>query len=198
MTFHPESEDVQSFERRSRTYEKSLSQFLFFDGFHRIALNTVPKQFHPQSLLDIGCGTGRLLRMAASRWPAARLTGIDPAGGMLRQARRLTPGATFHTGMAEALPLSDASFDLCLSTISFHHWQDQPLALEQVARILRPGGMFVLMDVYMPFGLYGIFRHGRQIKPADLRELFSQSGMTVKLQRRPLAHFLLITVGERR
>jgi ubiquinone/menaquinone biosynthesis C-methylase UbiE len=40
-------------------------------------------------------------------------------------AKRLTPNATFSTGMAEALPLQDASVDLALSTSSFHHWQDQ-------------------------------------------------------------------------
>jgi ubiquinone/menaquinone biosynthesis C-methylase UbiE len=195
MAYDIESEDVQSFERRSETYDRFLPQRLIFENFHRIALDSVPQDFHPGTILDIGCGTGRLLHMAADRWPEAKLTGVDPAEGMVRQARRQLPSADFHTGLAESLPLPDASFDLCLSTISFHHWQEQPLALQQVARVLRKGGIFILMDVYMPFGLYAIFHHGRQIAPASLSDLFSTSGFKVVRQLRPLVHFLLVTVG---
>ena len=124
MTIHPETEDVTSFERRSGTYEDSLMQFLFFDRFHRIALDAVPAGIQPESILDIGCGTGRLLRKAAIRWPTALLTGVDPAEGMVKEARHLTPQAQFLVSPAESIPLPDGSVDLVLSTLSFHHWQD--------------------------------------------------------------------------
>jgi cyclopropane fatty-acyl-phospholipid synthase-like methyltransferase len=62
-------EDVQSFERRSGSYEDSFLQGLFFDRIHRIAINSVPAGLQPEGILDIGCGTGRLLRKAAIRWP---------------------------------------------------------------------------------------------------------------------------------
>ena len=121
MTLPSETEDVQSFERRSGTYEDSFFQGLFFDRIHRIALNAVPAAIQPESILDIGCGTGRLLRKAAARWPDARLTGADPAEGMVKEARRLTPGAQFHVSMAESLALPDMYADLAFSTTSFHH-----------------------------------------------------------------------------
>jgi len=197
MTISQESEDVQDFERRSATYERSLSQVFFFDWIHRAALDAVPAGIRPESILDIGCGTGRLLRKAARHWPAARLTGVDPAEGMVKEARRLTPGTQFHVSMAETLPLPDDSVDLVLSTVSFHHWQDQLLGVKQVARVLHPGGVFVLVDLIMPFGLQRINRHGRQVNPSIVSGMFTQAGLEVQAQRRAMSGFLLVTVGRR-
>ena len=197
MTVQQETEDVQSFERRSGTYEDSFLQGLFFDRIHRVALDSVPAGFKPENILDIGCGTGRLLRKAAVRWPTARLTGVDPAEGMIKEARRLTPGALFHVSLAESLPLPDESVDLVLSTISFHHWQDQVQGVRQVARVLSPGGVFVLVDIFMPFGLQRINRHGRQESPSALAGMFAQAGLNVQAQRRVMSRFLLVTVGSR-
>ena len=190
-------EDVQNFERCSGTYEDSFFQGLFFDRIHQIALNAVPSAIRPESILDIGCGTGRLLRKAAIRWPAAHLTGVDPAEGMVREARRLTPQAQFDVSMAESLALPDGYADLAFSTASFHHWQDQLLGVKQVARVLRPGGIFVLMDIVMPLGIGRIHPHGRQTAPTRVCEMFAQAGMEVQNQRRVMSRFLLVTVGKR-
>jgi ubiquinone/menaquinone biosynthesis C-methylase UbiE len=197
VTIQPKKEDVQSFERRSGTYENSFFQGLFFDRIHQIALHSIPAGLPPESILDIGCGTGRLLRKAAVRWPTARLTGVDPAEGMVKEARRLTPQARFHVSMAESLPLPDGSVDLVFSTLSFHHWQDQLQGVRQVARVLRPGGVFVLVDLCMPFGLQRINRHGRQASPAAVGGMFAQTGLEVQAQRRVMSRFLLVTVGRR-
>ena len=192
-----QSEDVQSFERRSGRYEASFFQNLAFDHIHRDALSAVPAGLAPESILDIGCGTGRLLRKAATRWPAARLTGVDPAEGMVREARRLTPGAQFHVGLGESLPLPDGFADLVFSTMSFHHWQDQQEGVKQVARVLRPAGFFVLMDLFMPFGLATENGHGRQASPSAVQGMFARAGLEVHSQRRVMARFLLVTVGRR-
>ena len=191
------TEDVQSFQRWSGTYEDSIFQGLFFDRIHRVALDSVPPGIKPESILDIGCGTGRLLRKAAKRWPSARLIGVDPAEGMVKEARRLTHGALFYISPAESLPLPNESVDLVLSTTSFHHWQDQTQAVKQVARVLRPEGSFVLVDIFIPFGIQKIYRHGRQVNPTALSEMFAQAGLNVQTQRLAMGHFLLLTVGRR-
>src|SRR5260370_4137072 len=140
----------------------------------------------PVSALYVGCGTGKLLRRATTYWPEAKLIGIDPANGMVEMAKRLTPNATFFTGVAEALPLQDASVDLALSTASFHHWQDQAAGLREIARVLRPGGYFILVDASFPDWWVRVFRPKRFHSPAGLRTLFIQAGFQV-LTQQPIA-----------
>jgi ubiquinone/menaquinone biosynthesis C-methylase UbiE len=195
MATQENSEDIQSFERSAGTYENSPMQTLFFDRIHRALLNMIPAEMAPQVILDIGCGTGRLLRKLASRFPSASLIGVDPAERMIAEARRRTPGATFYVGQAEDLPLPAASLDLVVSTTSFHHWRDQALGVRQVGCVLRPGGCFVLADVLPPYLIYKITRHGRWASPAAVREMFSQAGLDVQAQRRGLGLYLLLTMG---
>ena len=96
----------------------------FLTGFREEFLK-LAKTPNPQVILDVGCGTGRLLRKAKQQWPDAHLVGVDAAEKMIQQATELFPEAEFHVAMAEALPLPDASVDLAFSTMSFHHWANQ-------------------------------------------------------------------------
>jgi ubiquinone/menaquinone biosynthesis C-methylase UbiE len=106
----------------------------------------------PAAVRDVGCGTGALLRLFADRLPAAVvLSGVDPAPTMLEWAAPCSE----HTGAsglprstAEQLPFQAASFDLVVSTVSFAHWADQPAGLAEIARVLRPGGRLVLVDLF--------------------------------------------------
>ncbi len=188
--------DIQTFENWSGNYERSLGQYFLFDPVHRAALDFIPADFAPQLILDLGCGTGRLLRKAALRWPGARLVGVDPAEGMIAQARQRTPGARFQVRTAETLAMPECAFDLVLSTMSFHHWFDQAQALQQVARILRPDGYFVLADPVIPFGLERFIRHGRPASSARRRALFEQAGLKLVAEKRFLFD-VLITLGVR-
>ena len=104
------------------------------------------------------------------------MTGVDPAEGMVKEARRLTPGAEFQVSLAESLALPDGYADLAFSTASFHHWQDQQQGIRQMARVLRPGGLFVLVDIVMPLGIGKIHPHGRQTSPAAVRGCLPRPG----------------------
>ncbi len=188
--------DIQTFERWSGGYERSLGQYFLFDPVQRAVLDFLPSTLAPQAILDIGCGTGRLLRKAALRWPQASLVGVDPAEGMIAQAHKLTPGVAFHVSTAEALSLPGGTFDLALSTMSFHHWFDQAQALRQVAAVLRPGGYFALADPLIPLGLERVFRHGRPASSARRRALFEQAGLEVVAEKRFLVE-VLITIGRK-
>src|SRR5258706_8238079 len=126
--------DVGHFDEWSETYEGSRLQRLLFDRMHAAILAAIgalgdDARGANGTVLDVSCGTGRLLRAIGARWPEARLVGVDPAEGMARVARERTPGAAIHFGAAEALPLPDASIDLAVSTVSFHHWRDQAQGL---------------------------------------------------------------------
>ena len=106
----------------------------------------------PQSsdvMLDIATGTGNTALTFAPF--VARVTGVDLAVKMLEAARNraLEEGvtnATFLEGSAEALPFADASFDLVTSRHAPHHFRDAPKFLLEVARVLKPGGRFVMAD----------------------------------------------------
>ena len=196
MTTKRRKKDIERFDQWASTYEDSRLQRVFFDQIHQATLALATGIVHqPASVLDVGCGTGKLLRRARAFWPDAQFTGIDPANGMIEMAKRLTPGATFFTGMAEALPLQDASVDLALSTTSFHHWQDQVVGIREIARVLRPGGFFILVDASFPEWFVRIFRPKRFHSPVQMRTLFTQAGLQVQTQQILFWRRWLATVG---
>jgi ubiquinone/menaquinone biosynthesis C-methylase UbiE len=194
------TEDVQRFHRWSRSYERSLGQVFFFGPVHGRVLGLVAAALDGQTpgyVLDIGCGTGRLLRRIATAWPAARLTGVDPAEGMIQVARTLTPAVTFLVGHGEAIPLPNASVDVAFSTVSFHHWQDQAAGVREVARVLRPGGLFCLADIRVPAAVAWLKPRRRVHTNAEMAELFRQAGLAVLRQAGMRSGAILATIGKK-
>jgi SAM-dependent methyltransferase len=142
--------DVQAFHERSPDYEAGYRGQLHAAIVTRsldLALAYYPS---PDRVLDVGCGTGLLLRDLARRLPgAASLRGVDAAAGMIEQARAKAgdPRLRFEQGAAERLPFPDGAFDLVISTTSFDHWADQRAGLAECHRVLAPRGFFVLTDL---------------------------------------------------
>jgi ubiquinone/menaquinone biosynthesis C-methylase UbiE len=173
----------------SETYERSLAQWFFFDQVHRGVLRRIPAGFVPAGVLDIGCGTGRLLRRIQKRWPSAALAGVDLAEGMVAQARKLTTSATIYQAPAERLPLESDSVDLVTSTTSFHHWSDQAQGVREAVRVLRRGGLFILADM-------SISHHGHPLAHSQVRSMFEKAGLSIRRQNSPVP-FFTFTVGEK-
>lgn len=105
-----------------------------------------------QRILDIGCGEGQVARALvdaenADR-PAPEVVGIDPAYLQVRYAtdeEEPRPGLAYLQGAGEALPFVDDSFDGAFCCLSIEHADDADLVLEEVARVLCPGGRFLLL-----------------------------------------------------
>jgi SAM-dependent methyltransferase len=121
-----------------------------------------------QAVLEIGTGTGNLaLRVKRSR-PTASVTGLDPDRVALAQAHRKAKrrglDVRFDLGYADALPYSDASQDRVLSSLMFHHLDDdgKTAALSEALRVLRPGGELHLLD-------FAGSQHGRRL-PERIRD----------------------------
>lgn len=192
-----QTRDVQHFEHWARRYESSWMQRRLFTRVHSAVLDLAAPLPPPVSLLDVGCGTGRLLRAAALRWPDAQLIGVDPAQGMVDVARQLTPGVTIHRGLAESLPLPNATVDLVFSTLSFHHWHDQAAGVREIARVLRPGGHFVLADFTLPRALGWFTRHGGALPAVTRSRLFTAAGLHIERQQSVVYPFILATLAAR-
>ncbi len=178
-----DDDDVAQFDRWSGRYERSKWQWLHFDRVHRHAFKLAAPFGEPAAVLDVGSGTGRLLRAAHARWPNARLVGVDPSEGMVAAGRGLTP-AQLHVAGAEAIPLPDRSIDLAFSTIAFHHWADPARGLREVARVLRPGGGFVLIDNIGPDWLARCLKDRPYLTENERAALWTKSGLRVHEQRR--------------
>lgn len=181
------------------TYERSACQ-LFFSRTHKAVLEAARADFDgsaPKSILDVGCATGRLLRSAGRVWPKAHLTGVDPSEGMLAVARGLRGKAVFLEGLAEALPLPDASMDLVMSTLSFHHWDSPMEGLREIRRVLAPGGRFCFADVNLPRVLTPVIRHFGTRTAAQLRDMFERAGLHVTAKKRALAGTTLVMIARR-
>lgn len=154
---------MDAFDERSAGYEQGWLGRLHHEIADRTAEVALAVAPSPARILDVGCGTGYLLRLLASRCPeAAELAGVDPAPGMIKVAAAsgapdaaVAPGAPagderlkFSAGVAEQLPYRDGSFDLVVSATSFDHWSDQAAGLRECHRVLVPDGHLVLVDQF--------------------------------------------------
>lgn len=140
-------------------------------------------QIPRERVLDLGCGTGALLAQMSDRWPAGTYTGLDLSSEMVAVAKdRLSGRATVLQGDAEYLPFPDRSFQVVVCCDSFHHYPSPGRALEQIHRVLEPGGVFLLADATAPAGVRWLLNRllplggggdVRMYSPTELRALLS-------------------------
>ena len=103
--------------------------------------------------LEIGCGTGSFLLMLKRHFPQVEFTGLDPDPKALARAKKKAERAgisfCFDRGFADSLPYPAASFDAVFSSFMFHHLEaaNREKTLREVRRVLKPGGIFYLLDL---------------------------------------------------
>ncbi len=102
-------------------------------------------------VVDIGCGTGEGLRHAALQVTEGIFVGIDPVDRMIEIAQEWTAGhptsdrIEYRAGNAESIPVDTNFADYVFAFDSIDHWQDIDAGLDEVLRILKPGGIFVIV-----------------------------------------------------
>lgn len=97
------------------------------------------------SLLDVGGGTGALAQRLSAAL-SAHVTVLDPTPEMLSYLPK-NDRVTGVLGCAEAMPFDDDSFDAIIATNAFHHFPDQPAAVREFRRVVRPGGGVVVLEL---------------------------------------------------
>ena len=106
-----------------------------------------------ERVLDVGCGAGHTALAFAER--AASVVALDLTPAMLEQARQLAAerglaNVRFEQGNAARLPFPDASFEVVTSRLAAHHVAEPAAMVREAARVLVPGGMFLLSDTISP------------------------------------------------
>jgi ubiquinone/menaquinone biosynthesis C-methylase UbiE len=124
-----------------------------FRGIHRrVADDVAAAAPEGGTVLDAGCGSGRLAVLIARRRPDLRVHGIDLEAGMIEVAlQRARPEnvqsrVQFTVANLAALQLPDDSVDMIVSTASLHHWADAAAVVTSLGRVLRPGGRMWIYD----------------------------------------------------
>jgi ubiquinone/menaquinone biosynthesis C-methylase UbiE len=177
----PPHRDVAAFDERAPGYELGWRGRMHHDIAGRTAELAVSVHPGPRRVLDVGCGTGYLLRLLAAGCPqATELAGIDAAPSMIAAAGRAAGDRRlrFTVGAAERLPYPDDAFDLVVSSTSFDHWADQRAGLGECARVLAPGGHLVLADLFSPLLLPTLLagRGGKARTPGRASQLLRAAG----------------------
>lgn len=94
-------------------------------------------------VLDVGCGEGQVARRAAAL--GADVVGVDPTRNQIGVARERGGGPAYGEATAELLPFRDAAFDAVVMCLVIEHIDPMEPAIEEMARVLEPGGRFLLL-----------------------------------------------------
>ncbi len=143
---------ARSFERVAEDYEAARP------AYPAAILDLLPLGSVAE-VLDLGAGTGKLTRVLAERY--RRVVAVEPLDGMRAILETVVPNAESLAGSAERIPLSDASVDAVFAAQAFH-WFANDDAVGEIARVLRPGGLFVVVwnepDPHTPSPLPAAYR----------------------------------------
>ena len=139
-----------AFNQQAATYDSDIK------GQHARSLYPVMlkklSELPYHTALDLGCGTGEMMKRILQQNGDKTLYGIDLSEKMLEVAReKLGNEVNLVLGDSENLPFSDNFFDVVYCNDSFHHYPAPQNVLREVNRVLKPGGTFLMGDCWQPF-----------------------------------------------
>jgi ubiquinone/menaquinone biosynthesis C-methylase UbiE len=135
-----------------KAYDR-ISQWPQFRIIRRIIIREL-KRHHPHgTLVDIGCGPGYLLVDMVRVFNNLKFIGVDISPQMVEKAignitrKGLIERVSFQVGDVQGLPFQSNSLDFVVSTLSLHHWLQPKQGFDEVLRVLKPGGRFLVFDL---------------------------------------------------
>ena len=170
-----------TFAKRASSYDEG------FEGkasrkFYSLMLREV-KLTAGASVLDMGCGTGELLRQLSNAC-AIDGYGVDAEHNMIAVAKCKCPRMHFQQARCEETPFDDQSFDAVIACMAYHHFADKEGFAREAARLLKPGGFLYVADPRFPLfvrkAINGVVRHigvaGEFFAPEEIAARFSGFG----------------------
>ncbi len=150
----PDSKTIQGFFDAIPERYDFLNSFLSFSidshWRRRLIREALASRENISSILDIGAGTGTSLKSFLAAHPFQLSVGCDFSQGMLKVAKEKIKDASLLAADLHELPFADASFDLVTSSFVLRSVKDMERFLNEVKRILKPGGRFAFLDLTRP------------------------------------------------
>jgi SAM-dependent methyltransferase len=159
------------------------------------------------TVCDLGCGEGQVARRLSAAG-ATLVVGVEPSQAQVSEARRRGGGPLYVQGDASAIPLATDSVDAVVVCLVFEHLDDIEPPITEIARILRPGGRFVLMlnhpllqtpdsgwvDDHLVDPPEQYWQVGNYLAPAAVVEEVAK-GVFIRFVHRPLSQYLNAAAG---
>jgi ubiquinone/menaquinone biosynthesis C-methylase UbiE len=157
----------------SRDYDR-MSRSPIFMVERRIVPNLVKKSLHSDTVLDVGSGPGYLIKGLRRVRPGTKIIGLDNNEYMLSLAKRNLgnmDNSYLVDGDVSNLPFTANSIDVVVSSLSLHHWARAQQAFNEIYRILKPGGLMIILDIRrnVPRFFYYFFVLVQFFSPKDIR-----------------------------
>lgn len=155
-------ESKEGYNKYASLYDKKND---FLDSFEQGMLIKIMGDLQGKKVLDIGCGTGRLIKKMVEK--GGIVTGADISPEMLKIAKKKFDELEFVEADIENLPFKNESFDVVVAAFVIVHLKDLKRAFDEVYRVLKPGGSFIVTNVNQ--------RKAPKLKTADKEEIVIRS-----------------------
>ena len=178
---------VAHYERLARQYDRRWC------AYTRAALERLLKMLAlsgTERMLDIGCGTGELERLAIQRFPDLAIVGLDATPAMVTVARgKLSgwPGVRIEVGEAESLPFGAEHFDVVVAANILHHIRDVSRMLAEGMRVLRGGGQLFVLDWCRDFWHCRLLHHWLRATDRTYVRMYGLQELCVQLRASGIA-----------
>lgn len=151
--------------RSARRYER-IERPAFGDLDARLCERWAADLERARTLIDVGAGPGTFVAAARARWPALTAIAIEPS-------RDFTQVAGAIRARGEALPLGDGTIDVAVSISSIRHVADRVATFRELRRVVRPGGVTLLVELDPDADAARARRHAAGIRSPVLRAAFT-------------------------
>ena len=182
-------------EKRDFKFDKRADKYDdHFEGklskvFYKLIYDNI-KLFDSAQVLDVGCGTGTILKTLSERYNIVA-HGIDVENEMLKVAKAKCPGMDIQLCSCEVTPFADKSLDAVIACMAYHHFPDKGAFEKEAARILKSGAKLYIADPNFPLVLRKIIN----ILVRNLNgEFFSSKEIAMRFEK---SGFKLVTIKKR-
>lgn len=142
-------QSIKTFNFLSSNYDKSLSGYNPRKNYKKIIEKLDIKKDY--TILDVGCGTGEILNKIASYDTNVKLFGLDISPCMIKMAKKnKLKKINYICGDSEKIPFKDNTFDILITSESFHHYPNPQKVIKEFKRVLKHNGELILCDMYRP------------------------------------------------